>query len=490
MQYDVFISHSSHDKEEVARPLAQALQARGLHVWLDEEQLYVGDSIRRGIDNALRDSRFGVVILSPAYLESEWGQKELDAFFAKEKYQNKSILPIYHGVDVEDVERHWMTLADKISLRTTESIDSLADKIQQSIQRSSDTSVSPVPVKKKLAWWPSNNWQWLIGVLAACVIGVLPFVVPSQPTSQNKIAGGTFHGSVTQIGTQINNSQVDEEALAKRLLSGMKNIQQESLQEKEKEIKQLEATIQNLKNQPFDELKQSALKKLEENKPAEASELLEQSLAKRSEVMSKDWVDVGNIAYLTDSQKALDAYQKAIAINPDNIVAWNQLGLIYKRLGRLDKAAEAYNHVLELAGADESLQAAAYGNLGTIYQTRGELDKAEEYHLKALKIDKALGRQEGIAPDYGNLGLIYRTRGELDKAEEFLLKSLKINEALGRREGMAKQYGNLGLIYGTRGELGRACQYWKKSVAIFKKIGSAKERQVQSWIDEYCSETQ
>ncbi|PID46880.1 MAG: hypothetical protein CSB47_02000, partial [Proteobacteria bacterium] len=203
MQYDVFISHSSHDKEEVARPLAQALQARGLHVWLDEEQLYVGDSIRRGIDNALRDSRFGVVILSPAYLESEWGQKELDAFFAKEKYQNKSILPIYHGVDVEDIERHWMTLADKISLSTTtESIDSLADKIQQSIQRSSDTSVSPVPVKKKLAFWPSNNWQWLIGVLAACVVGVLPFVIPSQPTSQNKIAGGTFYGPVTQIGTQ------------------------------------------------------------------------------------------------------------------------------------------------------------------------------------------------------------------------------------------------------------------------------------------------
>ncbi len=428
MQYDVFISHSSHDKEEVARPLAQALQARGLQVWLDEEQLYVGDSIRRGIDNALRDSRFGVVILSPAYLESEWGQKELDAFFAKEKYQNKSILPIYHGVDVEDVERHWMTLADKISLSTAESIDSLADKIQQSIQRSSNMPVSPVPVKKKSVW-------------------------PGSKPTQNKITGGTFHGPVTQIGTQINNSQLDEEALAERLLSGMANIQQESLQEKEEEIKRLKATIQNLKNQPFDELKQSALKKLEEDKPAEASELLEQSLAKRSEVMSKDWVDVGNIAYLTNSQKTLDAYQKAIAINPDNIDAWNQLGHIYKRLGRLDKAADAYNNVLELAGADESLQAVAYGNLGTIYQTRGELDKAEDYHLKSLEIEKNLGRQEGMANQYGNLGLIYQTRGELGKAEELLLESLKINEVLGCQEYMASDYGNLGLIYRTRGEL-------------------------------------
>lgn len=80
LQYDVFINHFSRDKNEVALPLAEALQSRGLEVWLDKEQLYVGNSIRRGLDNAIRGSRFGVVILSPAYLHSEWGQKELILF--------------------------------------------------------------------------------------------------------------------------------------------------------------------------------------------------------------------------------------------------------------------------------------------------------------------------------------------------------------------------------------------------------------------------
>ena len=45
-QYDVFISHASEDKEEVVRPLANALKDEGLSVWYDEFELKIGDSLR------------------------------------------------------------------------------------------------------------------------------------------------------------------------------------------------------------------------------------------------------------------------------------------------------------------------------------------------------------------------------------------------------------------------------------------------------------
>lgn len=38
-EYDVFISHDSEDKEEVARPLAEVLRRNGLSVWYDEFEL-------------------------------------------------------------------------------------------------------------------------------------------------------------------------------------------------------------------------------------------------------------------------------------------------------------------------------------------------------------------------------------------------------------------------------------------------------------------
>jgi hypothetical protein len=53
-EFDVFVSHASEDKDDVVRPLAQALQARGLEVWYDEFELRVGDSLRRKIDQGSR----------------------------------------------------------------------------------------------------------------------------------------------------------------------------------------------------------------------------------------------------------------------------------------------------------------------------------------------------------------------------------------------------------------------------------------------------
>ena len=50
IDYDVFISHASEDKDTVVRPLANALLQRGLKVWYDEFELKIGDSLRRKID--------------------------------------------------------------------------------------------------------------------------------------------------------------------------------------------------------------------------------------------------------------------------------------------------------------------------------------------------------------------------------------------------------------------------------------------------------
>jgi hypothetical protein len=53
MLWDIFISHASEDKAEVARPLQKILEGAGLRVWLDENQLEIGDSLREKIDEGL-----------------------------------------------------------------------------------------------------------------------------------------------------------------------------------------------------------------------------------------------------------------------------------------------------------------------------------------------------------------------------------------------------------------------------------------------------
>jgi TIR domain len=98
--YDVFISHASEDKDAIARPLAAALVERGLTVWFDEATLELGDSLRRNIDNGLAYCRYGIVILSPHFLEKEWPQRELDGLVARETASGeKALLPIWHELD-------------------------------------------------------------------------------------------------------------------------------------------------------------------------------------------------------------------------------------------------------------------------------------------------------------------------------------------------------------------------------------------------------
>jgi TIR domain len=114
--YDAFISHASEDKEKFVKPLANALTRMEYRVWYDEFELRVGDSLRQSIDKGLVNSRFGIVVLSPAFFAKNWPQYELSGLVAREMDGHKVILPIWHDVDREDVLAYSPTLADKVAL--------------------------------------------------------------------------------------------------------------------------------------------------------------------------------------------------------------------------------------------------------------------------------------------------------------------------------------------------------------------------------------
>lgn len=128
-EHDVFICHASADKASFVRPLAEALDGRGLKVWYDEFELKIGDSLRRKIDEGLAGSRYGVVVLSPAFFERSWPQWELDGLVAKEMNGQKVILPVWHNVTVEDVRKYSPSLSDKVAAKSSEGIDSVVDKL-------------------------------------------------------------------------------------------------------------------------------------------------------------------------------------------------------------------------------------------------------------------------------------------------------------------------------------------------------------------------
>ena len=130
MLFDLFICHASEDKKSFVRPLAKALRQQNVEVWFDEFSLKIGDSIRRSLDRGLSQSRFGVVVLSKAFFAKQWPQYELDGLAEREmKGGEKIVLPIWHGVNHDDVMAYSPALSARKAVSSSEGMKHVLDEI-------------------------------------------------------------------------------------------------------------------------------------------------------------------------------------------------------------------------------------------------------------------------------------------------------------------------------------------------------------------------
>jgi TIR domain len=139
------VSHASEDKDDFARPLAEGLQARDLKVWFDEFTLTIGDSLRRSIDRGLAHSRFGVVVMSHAFLRKEWPQKELDGLVAREVGGVKVILPVWHGITAEQLRACSPMLADRVAANSAHGLDHVIAEIARAVSHNQQAPTARVP---------------------------------------------------------------------------------------------------------------------------------------------------------------------------------------------------------------------------------------------------------------------------------------------------------------------------------------------------------
>ncbi len=130
MKWDFFISHASEDKEEIARPLAEFLISKGYSVWYDEFTLLLGDSLRRKIEEGLKESNYGIVILSHNFFKKEWPQRELDGLNSIEIAGKKKIIPLWHKLTYNDVIKYSPTLADKIGVSSDKGLDFIYNQLK------------------------------------------------------------------------------------------------------------------------------------------------------------------------------------------------------------------------------------------------------------------------------------------------------------------------------------------------------------------------
>jgi tetratricopeptide (TPR) repeat protein len=87
---------------------------------------------------------------------------------------------------------------------------------------------------------------------------------------------------------------------------------------------------------------------------------------------------------LQDQQKAIETYQKAMAISPNDAGLHNNVGSIYASMGKVDDAKAEFQKAADL---DPTHAGNYYYNLGVVMVNQGKMDDASVALKKATDID-------------------------------------------------------------------------------------------------------
>ncbi|CAF4639194.1 unnamed protein product [Rotaria sp. Silwood2] len=223
--------------------------------------------------------------------------------------------------------------------------------------------------------------------------------------------------------------------------------------------------------------------------------------------------------HLENYTHALEMYSKALDINIQPEVIYNDMGNIYVKLNQCQIAIEfyarslsltddandihllattlanianvyhlqgAYKQALEIYEKASNLYADAYGGMcqhpkqAGLYDMMamanrqyGRFDKAMEYYQDSLSILKKTLPTEhaNLAQCYNNIGLLFYDRDDPDSAFEYFQMALAIDESLGFRHlRLSSIYGNLAVIYSLRNQYDLALQYHECAINICREV--------------------
>jgi len=128
-----------------------------------------------------------------------------------------------------------------------------------------------------------------------------------------------------------------------------------------------------------------------------------------------------------------------------------QKGLALEETGApIEEAIEAYQRALELNPA----AAGALVNLGTIYYRQRKYQEAEQHYVKAIEVDS------NYPLAHYNLGNLYDEQGDLTRAEHHYNTALKLNPSY------ADAHFNLALLSERCGDFLKAVRHWKSYLRL------------------------
>jgi tetratricopeptide (TPR) repeat protein len=175
------------------------------------------------------------------------------------------------------------------------------------------------------------------------------------------------------------------------------------------------------------------------------------------EVISKDpevidaWLMMGNeYSRRREFPRALECFQRALALKPDYDLAVFNMANVYRKTGRDEDALVGYRRLIEL----DPKNAQAHQQAAQVLVDQGKLEEAE------TELNRALELQPAMAAARNTLGALRLKQGDRAGGER------EIRAALGQKPDLRLAHFNLALADEQRGDLHAAIAEYKKEIEL------------------------
>ena len=161
--------------------------------------------------------------------------------------------------------------------------------------------------------------------------------------------------------------------------------------------------------------------------------------------------------FQNDLKNAEILYKKVLDINPKNLSACNNLGIIFNNLNNIKDAEKYYLKAIKI----NPNYADANYNLAGLYKSTGKIHDSIKYYKKTILINP------NYTDAYNNIGLIHFEKGENLIAKEYFEKAIRI------KPQSVNALNNLGIIFDTINQFENAINCYNKVISIDKSNSNA-----------------
>lgn len=214
--------------------------------------------------------------------------------------------------------------------------------------------------------------------------------------------------------------------------------------------------------------------------------VLEKEMAKANyyiaftKLRNQDYNKSLNFNYLSLSifNKLAKEYPDDIEIKQYTANLLNDIGFIYKSIGRYDEAIKNYKRAIEankeLGVLDEL--GVNYNNLGIVFEKTEQYQESVSNFNNALDIAKELNQEENIATQFNNIGQIFLAIGDNEKAIQNFNNALAISEKIEMSQSKKALFiSNIGMAELQNGNINKAIESFSKAKDLYSDLDNKNE---------------